>query len=119
MGVNTVEIVLDGKTRSLKYDFNSLADMEEKAGIALTALLSEGVAGFRSIRLLLWAGLKWENRGLTLERIGNMLQKDLIEANGNLEYFITVIGKALEKSGIIRQEDNEEQGKNLEERTVN
>jgi len=95
-----VEIELD-KPRRLRFDVNAIADLEEKLGISFGHLLHPSRAGFSSYRGLVWAGLKWEDRGLTLERAGNMLQQYF--ANGGTEEQLTEwIDKALVAAKIIK-----------------
>lgn len=95
-----VEVQLD-KPRRLRFDVNALADLEEKMGVSFAMLLHPSRAGFSSYRGLIWAGLKWEDRGLTLERAGNMLQTYF--ANGGTEDQLTEwIDKALVAAKIIK-----------------
>lgn len=95
-----VEIELGGKTRKLRYDFNALADIEDKAKVGIGALLSGERIGFSTIRLLLWGGLKHENRGLTIDVTGGMVQK-YIDEGGNTEELLEKVINALELSGVM------------------
>lgn len=88
------------RPRRLRFDFNALADAEEALGKGLAVVLSGDMVGFRTLRALLWAGLKWEDRGLTIERMGQLIQK-FIEGAGTLEALGDAIGKALELSGAL------------------
>ena len=109
--MNYVEIELDGKTRKLRYDFNAIADVEEKAGAGITRLFGEDMVGLHVLRLLIWGGLKWNDRGLTIARVGDMLQKYL-ESGGELPVLSEVIQKALMVSGVLKagEEGNGETG---------
>ena len=60
-----VNVELDGKPRRLRYQYNDIADVEEKAGLGIAAIFNEDRIGFHSIRLLIWGGLKWADHGLT------------------------------------------------------
>ena len=104
------EIYLD-KARKLRFDFNAIADLEQKAGVGIGALLSEEKIGFNTLRLLLWAALKWEDRKLTSEQAGDLMQ-DFVENGGDLTYISVLITKALEKSGMLGKQGDEE--KNVE-----
>ena len=104
------EIYLD-KARKLRFDFNAIADLEQKAGVGIGALLSEEKVGFNTLRLLLWSGLKWEDRKLTSEQAGDLMQ-DFVENGGDLTYISVLITKALEKSGMLGKQGDEE--KNVE-----
>ena len=94
-----IDIELD-KPRKLRYDFNAVADLEDKGGLGIGAMFTEERIGFSSIRLLLWGGLKWEDKGLTLDRAGNMIQA-YIEGGNDLADLMTKITEALTLSGIL------------------
>ena len=80
-----VFITLGGKERRLRYDINAAAEMEELMGgkSLLYVLGSPMAAGFSAIRVLLWGGLKHADKGLTLQRVG-LLMQEYMEAGGNL-----------------------------------
>ena len=102
-----INIELD-KPRRLRFDINAIADAEEELGTGIGKALQMR-AGIREIRALLWAGLKWEERGLTLSRAGSILQGHL-SAGGSIEDVAGWIGEALQASGLVQQGDegNEE-----------
>lgn len=103
-----VEIELGGKTRKLKFDFNAIADIEDKAKVGIGALLSEERIGFNTIRLLLWGGLKHQNKGLTIDATGSMVHEYLTNG-GNPEELLESIIKAIELSGIIGKSEGKNQ----------
>ena len=94
------EFEVNGKTKRLKYDFNAIADVEEKSGMGMAKLFSEDMVGFNTIRLLVWAGLRHEERGITTDRAG-MIIKDMMESGYTLETIMELIMEALMKSGVI------------------
>lgn len=102
------EILLD-KPRRFRYDYNAIADVEERAGLGIGAMFTAERVGFHTIRLLVWGGLKWENRGLTLDAVGNMIGK-YIEAGGNLADLVMEIKDCMVQAKIIQEVDegNEE-----------
>jgi len=66
-------ITLD-KPRTLKLDFNAFCDAEGVVGH--TVIRTD--LGMSEIRALLWAGLKHEDRTLTVAKVGEMISgKDL------------------------------------------
>jgi hypothetical protein len=71
----SVPIELGGKTRNLKYGFNALVDLEETLNIPVEDLLNifSGKVKLGDLRAVLWAGLKHEEPGLTVEQVGDML----------------------------------------------
>lgn len=105
-----VSLELD-KPRKVKYNFNSICDFEAASGASLLDILAKGASenpldifkamGFASFRTLLWAGLKHEERGLTQERVGNILETQL-ENGLNLYTLYTVVFTALIDSGIFK-----------------
>lgn len=97
------EFEVGGKTKRLKYDFNAIADVEELSGMGMSKLFSEDMVGFHTIRLLIWAGLKHEERGITTQRAG-MIIKDMITDGYELESIMELIMDALMKSGVIPKE---------------
>ena len=94
------EFVLGNKTRRLKYDFNAIADIEEKSGQGMAKLFSVDMMGLHTIRLLVWAGLKHEDPGITIQRAG-MVIRDLMDEGRDLEFIMELIVDALSKSGVF------------------
>ena len=100
-----VFITIGGKERKLRYDINAAADMEElMGGKSLLYVMSNPMAaGFSAIRVLLWGGLKHAEKGLTLQRVGLMMQ-DYMESGGSIETLAEKIGEAIRKSKILGEE---------------
>ena len=97
----TVLIELD-KARRLKYDVNAFVAIEEALGTTLGRAFRS--PGLREVRALLWAGLQWEDRDLTPEDVGDIIQTYL-ENGGDLDKLTDAIRKALEGSRLIRSTD--------------
>ena len=87
------------KERKLRFDINALADWEEVTGKSL-ARITSGAIGLSLMRSLLWAGLKHEDRSLTIDRVGVLLQQQ-IETGADLGTVAGSIQKALERSGLL------------------
>ncbi|WP_020007409.1 hypothetical protein [Salinicoccus albus] len=102
-----VRVELDGQERLLKFDFNAMSDFEEVIGLGIGAAFQEGQMGFRSIRALYWAGLKWKEKGLTLSRTGQLLSAEM-EQGTDLQDLMPPIEEALQNGGIIPKEGEEE-----------
>lgn len=66
----------NGRIRSFKFDVNALADFEQETGMGFAQLMKQK-AVFGAARAMLWAGLKHEDRGLTVERVGDLLSEYL------------------------------------------
>lgn len=78
-----VEIELD-KKRTLRYTLNALAELEDVLGVPLSEL--EGVQmGMKQVRAFLWAGLIHEDKELTLEQVGDMVDfENMKEVNDKI-----------------------------------
>ena len=100
-----VYITLGGKERKLRYDINAAADMEElMGGKSLLYVLGNPMsAGFSAIRVLLWGGLKHAEKGLTLQRVG-LLMQEYMEEGGSMESLAVKICDAVRKSKIMGEE---------------
>lgn len=94
-----VTIELD-RLREVKYDFNAIADIEEVSGKGIGFLLREENMGINTIRLLIWAGLKHEDKKLTRSEVGDLLT-DYLKAGGTWDELGKVISDAFEQSGIM------------------
>jgi hypothetical protein len=70
---------LEKKIRHLKYDLNALADFEQQCGMGIGQLL-QMKAIFATARAMFWCGAKHEERSMTLEDAGDLIQ-DYIRGN--------------------------------------
>lgn len=71
-----VAIELD-KERRLKFNLNALIIAEEISGKKLSELnAEEGGFDLSFLRAMLYAGLKWEDRELTLEEVGDLIDME-------------------------------------------
>lgn len=97
-----VEVELGGKTRLLKYDFNAICEIEERTGKGVAAIFSEQNVGFNTIRLFLWAGLKWKIPGLQPQQVGEWLQKEAENGRQPMEFMQPIL-IALKRAKILRE----------------
>ena len=102
-------IEVNGEQKFLRYDFNAVADLEEKFDTGIQQLMTEKRVGFSVIRGLLWAGLKWKDKGLTLERAGKIAQT-MMQEGKTFEDIMTPIMSAIKKSGVFGNMDKKEDG---------
>lgn len=84
----------------IRYDFNVIADIEEKAGAGIGSLFSSEKMGFNTLRLLVWGGMKWQDKTLTVGKAGIMIQSYL-KNGGTIDEIGAVITKAIETSGLF------------------
>lgn len=97
--MNYAEIILGGKERRLKYDYNAICMAEERSGKTIIQLLNENQMSFSAIRVLLFAGLLHQERNLTLDRVGVMMNEYLNK--GKLEDLLLHIIQGIKNSGLF------------------
>ena len=69
----TVTIELD-KARNLRYGMNALVKVEELIGKPITKLDLENIS-MKDLRSILYAGLYHEDKDLTSESVGNLIDE--------------------------------------------
>lgn len=100
-------IELGGKEFLLKFDYNAACDLEDIFGKGIAGILTEEQVGFKLVRAFYWAGLKWKEKGLTLDRVGYMLGKEIQENGKDIGGLMEPIMNALKKSKLMgNDEDN-------------
>ncbi|MCD4839729.1 hypothetical protein LRS37_12805 [Neobacillus sedimentimangrovi] len=81
------------KMRNLKYGINALIELEKALGKPLTDMSSNNFK-LEDLRTMLYIGLKWEDKELTPETVGDIMDA-AIEKHG-MEYLSKKLGEALE-----------------------
>ena len=94
---------LGGVPWVLHYSINSLCAMEARAGMPLDKLMYRQ---FSATRLLLWAGLCQNYRGLTVWDAGELIGQHL-EHGGTLEEVIEICAEGMRASGLLDDEAEE------------
>lgn len=102
------EVTFGDQVKQLRFDFNAIADLEEKFGKGIAVIVSEEQVGFRALRLFYWAGLKHKDPGLTVQRVGQMLQKKIAEEGETVDSLFVPVMKSLEKSGLLKTKKTDE-----------
>jgi hypothetical protein len=74
----TVSITLD-KPRTLRYDLNAFAELEEIYGSMDQAFAAMQSGSMKAARTLLWAGLLHEDENLTPRQVGALVTLDNME----------------------------------------
>ena len=97
----------DGEQKVMKLDFNAIADLEALLGMGIGSLVNDENVGFNIIRGFYWAGLKFRDRGLTVEQAGNFIQSE-IAGGKSFEDLMVPVTEALIASGIIDRADVED-----------
>jgi hypothetical protein len=76
MPKQSIPIELGGKTRHLRYTFNSLCRLEEETGIPIGDIgnFKSGSLRLTTLRALIWAGLVHDDKDLTPEAVGEIFE---------------------------------------------
>lgn len=100
----SVPIELD-RPRNLRLDLNAMVAFEEASGKSMFKLKSMENLSVADLRALLWASLRHEDKDLTLEQVGGLV--DL----GNMEY---IAGRLAEAWAVAlpAQSEKKVRGKN-------
>ena len=85
---------------NLRYDFNAIADIEERAGQGVGSLFAEEKMGLNTIRLLVWGGMRHIKKGWSVEAAGLEIQTYLLQG-GTIQELTEKIAAAVEKSGLF------------------
>lgn len=89
-------IELDGP-RSLKFDLNAFAELEEKFGTMDAAFQAMQKGSLKAARTLLWAGLLHEDETLTEKRVGGMVT--LANLSGIMDSITSALTSAMPDGG--------------------
>lgn len=97
-----VPIEIGGETYQLRYDFNALAQLDQRLGQSFFKVLSEGNIGFHVIREALVAGLSnpANGRGAATKALQHL-------EVAKVDYYIDKIFEGLEAAGLIKPKDAE------------
>ena len=98
-------ITLCGREYSLRFSINSLCCLEEKMEKGLPTLLKTDLS---SLRALLWCGLLEQEKHLTLEDTGRLLEAHL-QSGGSLAQVSRAVAQALEGAGFFPQPGKEKE----------
>jgi hypothetical protein len=97
------------RKRALRYDLNALADFEQEVGMGFAQLM-QMKALFATARALLWAGLKHEDRTLTIESVGNLMSIYIREHNGDINTVLSAcFGAAMDQGALGRPDQDEDE----------
>lgn len=100
-----VMIELD-KPRRIRFDTNALCEVEEYLKKPLSSIDYQKELGIKELRLLLWIGLKHEDKTLTLQKVGELM--DLADYGE--------IGAKIAEALINAMQKTRSEGKEVEEK---
>lgn len=99
--MKSTPIELD-KYRNLRYDFNSMAELETISKMDLSSyLVPLSRPSFEAVRLLLWVGLKWEDKELTITGAGNLADTWIDKSGSDIGGIVEVLTNALVDAGWL------------------
>ena len=93
-------IELGGNMRNLRYGFNAFVAFEEATGDSIMNI--GGTVTIKMLRALIWAGLRWEDKSLTVDAVGDMVD-EYMEEGGDLETLMKSVTTAIEQSGLVKK----------------
>jgi hypothetical protein len=101
-------VKLQDKEYKVKFDFNSIADLEERMDKGIGEILKEKNVGFHVVRMLYWAGLRqnFELRNMSCESVGVWLQQR-IESGEKFADLMQDVTKELIASGVLGKAEGE------------
>ncbi|WP_026975984.1 GTA-gp10 family protein [Alicyclobacillus contaminans] len=101
--VKPIPITLE-KERTLKYDLNAFAELEERFGTVQQAFDELQKQKLKAVRAIVWAGLIHEDPKLTERQVGSMLS--FADLTGILPAVTEAITAALPKASEDATEKN-------------
>lgn len=107
-----VSVELGGKEKLLRFDYNSVSDLEQYYGKGIAAILTEEQFGFNTARVFYCFGLRWKDPAITIQRVGMLLGEE-IDNGSTLDKLLAPVMEALKLSKLLgtgneTQEDEEE-----------
>lgn len=93
----------NGRVRKLRFDINALADFEQETGMGFGLLMKQRAA-FASARAMVWAGLKHEDRSLTIESVGGLIHSYLNDPEAtdhSIDELLMIVIKAAVDQGAF------------------
>lgn len=81
-----VDVKIGNATYTMRFDTNALAMLERESGVTITQLAGMGedeekaqsILGVSFVRAALYAGIKRDNKRLTIEKVGDKMELDQI-----------------------------------------
>lgn len=103
-----VQVELD-KTRELKFDLRAIKDLESAmGGVPLGTIVNQlSMVGVTAITTALWAGLKHEDKALTINLTTKYLQT-YIDSGKSLHKLARALNQAIDDTGLFTRSDEEE-----------
>lgn len=121
---NTVALDLGGEERRLRYDLNAIAEIGERLDITVRLdslgqdLLTKDLP-LKTLRVLIWAGLIWENEKLTEKQVGAWITTDnIVEVANAFFALFGGIGAAILPPEVLKTGISPEKEKEIPEKDL-
>lgn len=92
---------IGGRELRLKYTFNSICAVEERAGMALDKFMTKV---YNPVRLLFWGALIELQPEMTLREAGDIIGAH-VKAGGTLDDVAELCAEALELAGFFQRDE--------------
>lgn len=69
----TTITLLDGVERTIRFDLNAMAELEDRYGSVDNAFAELDKQSIKALRFILWAGLVHEDESLTEQKVGSLI----------------------------------------------
>lgn len=101
-----IDITLD-KPRKLRFDINALDGLEQALNLPLGAILGLFRQGsIRAAKVAAWFGLRHEDKNLTEQKVGVILQ-DYLDGGGTIPELHNLIIDAIFASGVVKRDEED------------
>lgn len=71
--------LLDGVERTIRFDLNAMAELEERYGSVDNAFAELDKQSIKALRCILWAGLMHEDENLTEQKVGSLIDMEYLQ----------------------------------------
>lgn len=89
------------KPRRLRLGAMDIIDFEKTSGVTIIQMsLNPSATSMTTVLTLLWAAMKWEDRGLTLQRVG-LLVDEFVTKGGNFLELVDLCSEIIKESRIF------------------
>ena len=95
-----INIDFGGRVRTLRMDFNAICDLEQHFGKGISHIFAEENIGLSTIRAFYWAGLRHEDKSLTLLQVGDFIQDKLSEGD-TIESLLQPVMESFKTAGFL------------------
>ncbi len=93
---NKITVINMDKERHLRYGMNALIDLEAELGKPITEI--EDGLSMKDMRAMFYIGLKWEDKSLKREDVGELMDDAIDNNEEGMQYLAEKLGESIQKS---------------------